>query len=61
MLMFHTYSLNLVIMNKLVKLKNKSKLEMQNDENYAIFLEDKKNLINSWKYGLWPSSFLKIW
>jgi hypothetical protein len=48
-------------MNKLVKLKNKSKLEMQNDENYAIFLEDKKNLINSWKYGLWPSSFLKIW
>jgi hypothetical protein len=45
MLMFHTYSLNLVIMNKPIKLKSKSKLEMQNDHNYAIFLED-KNISN---------------
>jgi hypothetical protein len=41
MLMFHTYSLNLVIMKKLIELKGKCKLEMSNDENYAIFLEDK--------------------
>ncbi len=39
--MFHTYSLNLVRMNKLVELKGNDKLKMQNDKNYAIFLEGK--------------------
>jgi len=38
---FHTYSLNLVRMNELVELKGNDKLKMQNDKNYAYFLEGK--------------------
>jgi len=40
--MFHTYSLNLVTMNKLVELKGNDKLKMQNDKNYANFWKANK-------------------
>jgi hypothetical protein len=58
---FHTYSLNLVKMNKLVELKGNDKLKMQNDKNYAIFGRQIKLWnINSWKFYLWPSFLSKF-